>query len=64
MSDFTNQKQAAAAIFEYIEVFYNKIRAHSTIGCRAPTEFEEIQNDARILKKSVLKKVVVNIRNN
>ena len=41
LSNFTNQKQAAAAIFEYIEVFYNKIRAHSTIGYLAPSEFEE-----------------------
>ena len=51
LSNFTDQKQAAAAIFEYIEVFYNKIRAHSTIGYRAPTEFE---NNERILQKYVL----------
>ena len=48
---FVDQKQAAATIFEYIEVFYNRIRAHSTIGYLAPAEFEE---DARILKKCVL----------
>jgi transposase InsO family protein len=41
LANFTDQKHAAAAIFEYIEVFYNRIRAHSTIGYRAPTEFEE-----------------------
>jgi putative transposase len=41
LSNFTDQKQAAAAIFEYIEVFYNKNRSHSTIGYLAPTEFEE-----------------------
>jgi len=40
-ANFANQNQAAAAIFEYVEVFYNKIRAHSTIGYRAPVEFEE-----------------------
>lgn len=51
MTNFVDQKQAATAIFEYIEVFYNKIRAHSTIGYRAPTEFED---DTRILKKCVL----------
>jgi transposase InsO family protein len=51
MSDFTDQKQAASAIFEYIEVFYNKIRAHSTIGYLAPAEFE---NNRRIDKKCVL----------
>lgn len=51
IGDFVDQKQAASAIFEYIEVFYNRIRAHSTIGYRAPAEFEE---DTRIIKKSVL----------
>jgi transposase InsO family protein len=51
MDDFVDQKQAASTIFEYIEVFYNRIRAHSTIGYLAPAEFEEGE---RILKKSVL----------
>ena len=41
LSNFTDQKQAAAAIFEYIEVFYNKNRSHSTIEYLAPAEFEE-----------------------
>jgi putative transposase len=39
MGHFADQKQAASTIFEYIEVFYNRIRAHSTIGYRAPVEF-------------------------
>ena len=50
MNNFANQKQAKAAIFEYIEGFYNRIRAHSTIGYSSPAEFEE---DARIIKKAV-----------
>ena len=48
IGDFVDQKQAAAIIFEYSEVFYNRIRAHSTIGYRAPAEFEE---DQKIFKK-------------
>ena len=48
IGDFVDQKHAATTIFEYIEVFYNRIRAHSTIGYLAPAEFEE---GARILKK-------------
>jgi len=48
MSNFTDQEQAKAAIFEYIEVFYNRIRAHSTIGYRAPTELEECTNNYQI----------------
>jgi transposase InsO family protein len=50
MGNFTDQKQATAAIFEYIEVFYNRIRTHSTIGYHSPAEFEE---HTRIMKKSV-----------
>ena len=50
LNNFADQKQAAAAVFEYIKVFYNKIRAHSTIGHQAPAEFEE---DKSILKKLV-----------
>ena len=50
IDNFTDQKQTAAAIFEYIEVFYNKIRAHSAIGYLAPDEFE---HDSRNMKKSV-----------
>jgi transposase InsO family protein len=51
LSNFTDQKQAAAAIFEYIEVFYNKVRAHSTIGYIAPDQFEDNQI---LLQKIVL----------
>ena len=50
MANFAHQKQAKATIFEYIEVFYKRIRAHSTIGYRSPAEFEE---HTRIMKKSV-----------
>lgn len=51
LSDFVDQKQAKAAIFEYIEVFYNRIRPHSTIGYRAPAEFESIDNKSTSTKK-------------
>jgi transposase InsO family protein len=34
-----NREQAKSSIFEYIEVFYNKIRRHSTIGYCSPSEF-------------------------
>jgi len=34
------RQQARTAIFEYIEVFYNRQRRHSTLGYLAPTEFE------------------------
>lgn len=32
--------EACAAIFEYLEVFYNRARRHSTLGYLSPVEFE------------------------
>ena len=37
---FATRAQARSAIFEFIEVFYNRQRRHSTIGMVAPAEFE------------------------
>ena len=37
---FVTREEARRAIFEYIEVFYNRIRRHASIGNVAPAEFE------------------------
>lgn len=37
---FTTKQQAKAAIFEWIEVFYNRKRLHSSIGYKTPVAFE------------------------
>jgi putative transposase len=37
------REQARAAIFEYIEVFYNRQRMHSSLGYVSPEEFEASQ---------------------
>lgn len=37
---FETRDQARAAIFEFIEVFYNRIRMHSTLDDLSPAEFE------------------------
>jgi len=37
---FTTREQARAVIFEYIEVFYNRRRRHSTLGYLTPSEYE------------------------
>ncbi len=37
---FANRQAAKTAIFEYIEVFYNRQRRHSTLGYVSPTTFE------------------------
>lgn len=38
---FENQDEAKSALFEYIEVFYNRIRLHSTLGYISPEQFEQ-----------------------
>lgn len=37
---FKTREEARTMLFEYIEVFYNKKRLHSTLGYMSPTEFE------------------------
>jgi putative transposase len=37
---FATRDQARAAIFEYLEVFYNRVRRHSSLGFLSPEEFE------------------------
>lgn len=38
---YQTRAQAKSAIFEYIEVFYNKIRRHSTIDYYSPSDYEK-----------------------
>ena len=42
--DFATRNQARAAIFEYIEVFYNRQRIHQTLGYLSPVEFEQMND--------------------
>ena len=37
---YATREEARASLFEYIEVFYNRRRLHSTLGYRSPVEFE------------------------
>jgi transposase InsO family protein len=37
---FETRHQARAELFEYLEVFYNRVRLHSSLGFVSPTEFE------------------------
>ena len=37
---YTTRENAKQSIFQYIEVYYNRVRRHSTIGSIAPEEFE------------------------
>ncbi len=40
---FKTRKEAKAKIFEYIEVFYNRQRRHSSLGNKSPVDFERQQ---------------------
>jgi len=38
---FATRAEAHLAIFEYVEVFYNRLRLHSALGFRSPVDFEK-----------------------
>ena len=39
---YATRVEAKQSIFEYIEVFYNRKRKHSTLGYVSPVEFESM----------------------
>lgn len=41
---YATRDEAKASIFEYIELFYNRVRRHSTLEYMTPDEFERTHN--------------------
>jgi putative transposase len=41
---FVNRAQAELEVFKYVEVFYNRVRRHSTLNYLSPVDFELIHN--------------------
>lgn len=41
-ASWPTKESVRSALFEYIEVFYNRRRSHSALGYRSPAEFEEV----------------------
>jgi len=46
INHFKTRNNARLAIFEYIEVFYNRVRPHSSIGWVSPAAFEKALTEA------------------
>ena len=40
-NQFEDLQEAQLEVFEYVEIYYNKKRAHSTLGYKSPCEYEE-----------------------
>jgi len=41
LEDYTTREEARQSLFEYIEMFYNRVRRHSALGYKSPAEFEQ-----------------------
>ena len=41
---YETREQARASVFEYVEVFYNRVRLHSSLGYVSPEQFERSLN--------------------
>ncbi|WP_156501045.1 IS3 family transposase [Alcanivorax sp. HI0044] len=39
--DVSNKKEAYSCVFDYIEMFYNSHRRHSTLGYKSPNTVEQ-----------------------
>ncbi len=44
---YITREQAKTSIFEYVEVFYNRVRLHSSLGYVSPEAFERAYNQKR-----------------
>ena len=44
---FRNQEQARSEIFDYIEIFYNRKRAHASLQYTSPVAYEQLSNPAQ-----------------
>jgi putative transposase len=50
---YETRQQAQTELFEYIEVFYNRQRQHSSLGYRSPAEFEKAQKERNFESKGL-----------
>jgi putative transposase len=41
VSRYVSRQVARASVFEFIELFYNRVRRHSSLGYLSPAEYEQ-----------------------
>ena len=46
--DYKTRDDARVSLFDYMEVFYNRQRRHSSIGYEAPLPFEAMQSPCKV----------------
>ena len=42
VSRYSTRQAARASVFEFIELFYNRVRRHSSLGYLSPAEYEQV----------------------
>ena len=42
---YRTRQEARLSIFEYVEMFYNRIRRHSSLGYRSPEQYEGLLSE-------------------
>lgn len=55
------REEARAAIYKYIETWYNCTRLHSTLGYRSPVEFEQEESNGRSATRTSIKGTVESV---
>ena len=41
VSRYVSRQAAGASVFEFIELFYNRVRRHSALGYLSPSEYKQ-----------------------
>jgi len=49
---YLTHEQASRSLFEYLEVYYNRQRLHSSLGSMSPFTYEQIERNVDVLRLS------------
>jgi len=47
-NQYESRREAKRDIFQYIEIFYNRIRLHSALGYKSPEEYENERKTSKL----------------